>query len=121
MMKLEAVAAMVNQFKQQDYVREFFAERPTAYRGLPSRPRWDTGAPPPLSLPRSSLHLAALPLFDRDSLPSTHASAPWRAYAGAAGGCGGVAGGLGGRAAVSIRLYKSPTWNEELVGDWFMV
>lgn len=43
MMKLEAVAGLINQWKQQDYVRQFFAEPPTAYRGLPSRPRWDTG------------------------------------------------------------------------------
>lgn len=45
-------------------MREFFRERPTAYRGLPSRPRWDT--------------------------------------------------------AVSIRLNRSPTWNDALADDYFL-
>mmetsp|Transcript_53122 Transcript_53122/g.125517 ORF Transcript_53122/g.125517 Transcript_53122/m.125517 type:complete len:331 (-) Transcript_53122:209-1201(-) len=62
--KLDAIASAVTQWRQTDYVREFFAEKPTAYRGLPSRPRWDT--------------------------------------------------------AVSIRLNKSPTWDEALADDWFL-
>mmetsp|Transcript_50526 Transcript_50526/g.100870 ORF Transcript_50526/g.100870 Transcript_50526/m.100870 type:complete len:320 (-) Transcript_50526:114-1073(-) len=62
--KLDAIALAVNQWQQADYVREFFAEKPTAYRGLPSRPRWDT--------------------------------------------------------AVSIRLNKSPTWDDNLAADWFL-
>mmetsp|Transcript_5273 Transcript_5273/g.8450 ORF Transcript_5273/g.8450 Transcript_5273/m.8450 type:complete len:333 (-) Transcript_5273:144-1142(-) len=62
--KLDSIAGAVNIWGQQDYVRAFFREKPTAYRGLPSRPRWDT--------------------------------------------------------AVSIRLNKSPTWNDELAKDWFL-
>eukprot|EP00960_Hanusia_phi_P019749 582992-Hanusia_phi.AAC.2 len=62
--KLDTIANAVNTWGQADYVRAFFAEKPTAYRGLPSRPRWDT--------------------------------------------------------AVSIRLYKSPSWNDALVEDWFL-
>jgi len=62
--KLDAIAGAINQWRQADFVREFFAEKPTAYRGLPSRPRWDT--------------------------------------------------------AVSIRLNKSPTWDDMLAEDWFL-
>lgn len=62
--KLDAIARAVNQWGQAEFVREFFRERPTAYRGLPSRPRWDT--------------------------------------------------------AVSIRLNRSPTWNDALADDYFL-
>jgi len=40
--RLGALASLVNKWGQQEYVREFFREKPTPYRGLPSRPRWDT-------------------------------------------------------------------------------
>uniref|UniRef100_A0A7S4KLV1 Uncharacterized protein n=1 Tax=Guillardia theta TaxID=55529 RepID=A0A7S4KLV1_GUITH len=41
--KLDTIANAVNTWGQAEFVRSFFAEKPTAYRGLPSRPRWDTG------------------------------------------------------------------------------
>merc|ERR1719409_2029414 len=62
--KCDLIATAINQWGQGPYVREFFAEPPRAYRGLPSRPRWDT--------------------------------------------------------AVSIRLYKSPTWTGANVEEWFL-
>jgi len=40
--RLDALASLINQWNQQEFVRDFFREKPTAYRGLPSRPRWDT-------------------------------------------------------------------------------
>jgi len=61
--KCDLIASAINQWGQAAFVREFFAEPPRAYRGLPSRPRWDT--------------------------------------------------------AVSIRLYKSPTWTGAGVEEWF--
>lgn len=64
LIKCDLIASAINQWNQAPYVREFFAEAPKAYRGLPSRPRWDT--------------------------------------------------------AVSIRLYKSPTWTGANIDEWFM-
>lgn len=62
--KCDLIASAINQWGQAAYVREFFDEPPRAYRGLPSRPRWDT--------------------------------------------------------AVSIRLYKSPTWTGANIEEWFL-
>jgi len=64
LIKCDLIASAINQWNQAPYVREFFAEAPKAYRGLPSRPRWDT--------------------------------------------------------AVSIRLYKSPTWTGANIDEWFL-